>query len=65
MITPDEPNVKPTSRYSIKASAELLGVHRNTIHNYIAAGLLRAEYGINGWPRVTGAELLRFWKYQI
>lgn len=65
MITADEPNVKPGSRYSVKAAAELLGLHRNTIHKYIASGFLRAEYGVNGWPRVTGAEILRFWKYQI
>lgn len=63
MLSPDEPQVKPGSRYSINDTAKHLGVCRNTVLNYINRGLLRFEYAITGRARITGAEILRFWRY--
>lgn len=66
MMTPYCPNVIPNARYSKKEAAELLGVHPNTISNYVKRSGLRATYSkANGWPKFTGAEILRFWKESL
>lgn len=61
-----EPVVSVERRYSPKETAELLGIHRNTLRTYTSDGLIRCN-----WHRETmrkfyqGQEILRFWKATI
>lgn len=66
MITPIEPIVNASSRYSIGEAAKILGVHRNSILNYTKAGLLKC--GIRKATKrkfYTGLEILKFWRTSI
>ena len=61
-----EPNVAKTARYSLEETAQLLGVHPNTVIRYVKAGKLR--YGVRRTNRrkfYTGMEILRFWRSEI
>ena len=61
-LTP--PEVSPTSRYSITAAAEKLGVSRQTVHNYINSKKIKMKvqyFKINNRPFVTGLEIMRVW----
>lgn len=61
-MTQVKPNVNPTHRYSIKETAELLGVNRHTILRWMRRGLMR--FGIrkvNMRKYVTGLEIMRCW----
>lgn len=61
----ETPNVALTGRYSIGDIAKLLDVHRNTVHRWLNAGLMKA--GIrraNNRLFVEGKEIIRFWKSQ-
>lgn len=60
MVTSTMPNVIPTSRYTIKETCAILGVHRNTLRAYVRAGYIRCSVKQNG-KRFTGTEILRFW----
>lgn len=66
MITAYRPDVKINARYSVKEAAEILGIHRNTLHNHTIRGNIRAIYSRSTcWPKYTGAEILRFWEETI
>lgn len=66
MITPYRPDIVPNARYSVKQTAELLGVHPNTILNYTKRRVLRVSYSkADGRPKYTGAEILRFWEETV
>lgn len=61
-----EPKVAQTARYSLEETAELLGVHPNTVIRYVKSGKLR--YGVRRTNRrkfYTGFEILRFWRSEI
>lgn len=65
-MTAYRPDVVPNARYSVKETAALLGVHPNTVNNYAKHRGLRPSYSkANGWPKFTGAEILRFWQESI
>ena len=39
-----EPKVDPSSRYSIKQTCELLGVHRNTLRAYTKGHFIKCGF---------------------
>lgn len=56
------PDVKPTSKYSISKTAELLGVDRSTIHRWIKQKKIKREYRqATESPVITGLEIIKCW----
>lgn len=64
MITTVTPALNQSASYSITQAAALLGIHRNTMARYIAAGRLKTGISrLDGRRRViTGKVLMRFWE---
>ncbi|MBQ0054281.1 MAG: helix-turn-helix domain-containing protein [Bacteroidales bacterium] len=63
MLTGIFPNAVKGRRYSIKETAELLGIHRNTLRKYTDAQLIHATQHIAGRQlSYDGMEINRFWK---
>lgn len=66
MITPTEPNVNVTGRYSVTETSAALGIHRNSLRKYTELGLIKC-----GFRRHTarkfylGSEILKFWRAQL
>lgn len=60
MVTSVQPNINPTSRYTISETCKLLGIHRNTLRSYVNAGYIKSMQKVNG-HRFKGSEILRFW----
>ena len=66
MITPIEPRVNMTGRYSVSEASEVLGIHRNSLRKYTEQGLIKC-----GFRRATarkfylGSEILKFWRAQL
>ena len=66
MMTAYRPDVVLNARYSVKETAAILGIHPNTVRNYVKEQKLRAVYStVNGWPRFTGAAILKLWEQTI
>lgn len=60
-----EPVTVPTSRYSIKETAEILGISRNTLKKYTDLGYIRCGFRKNTFKKFyTGLEIQRFWRVQ-
>lgn len=63
MVTPHEPDVRPTSRYTVTETCALLSIHRCTLLNYTKRGLIK-----HGIDRVThrktypGSEIMKLWR---
>lgn len=56
------PDVADTGRYSIKETAEILGVCRRSVDNYLSKGYLKCgRRRHNGRRFVTGREIKRFY----
>lgn len=69
MVT-SEPNIDKKGRYSLTQTASILGVHRNTISNYILSGALPVHYrkparGVKLMPIILGIDILKLWEMQI
>ena len=65
-LVTQEPKVKPQGRYSVKQTAELLGVHRNTLLKYTNKGTIRCGVRRSTTRKFyTGAEIIRFWRAQL
>lgn len=64
-LTPEQPTISDSSRYSISQAADVLGVHKNTIRNWMAKGIFKPrEWGFrkaNGRRYITGRALKRVW----
>lgn len=60
MVTSVQPNINPTSRYTISETCKLLGIHRNTLRSYVNAGYIKSMQNVHG-QRFKGSEILRFW----
>jgi DNA-binding transcriptional MerR regulator len=59
-MSADQPEVKPTSRYSVKETCKFLGIHRHTLARYVEQGLIReGRSKINGRPFYTGLEIIK------
>lgn len=62
MITPTIPKVERDGYYTATATANALGMHRNSILNYTMRGLLRPETARKVY---RGAEIIRFWQSRL
>lgn len=61
----DRPITKKDSMYSINATCELLGVHRNTLRN-IASNLLPFTLrNDNGKKVYKGSDIVRYWDWAM
>lgn len=66
MITPIEPKVADTGRYSVTETCAALGIHRNSLRKYTDQGLIKC-----GFRKATcrkfyaGREILKFWRAQM
>jgi len=65
-MTPHEPKVAASDRYTITQAAELLGMHRNTLCDYWRRGLIKCGFRRpTGRKFFTGREIVRFWNAQL
>ena len=56
-----EINVSRTSRNSLKQTAAILGIHRNTLRKYIKEGLIRTrKRKATGQTVILGEEIILF-----
>jgi len=63
MITAEEPKVADTGKYSMTQAAKALGIHTNTLLNYVKQGRIRHSVRrTNGRKCFTGYELKKFWR---
>lgn len=60
MVTSQQPQINPVTRYTINETCLILGIHRNTLRSYVKAGLIKPTTGITR-QRFKGTEILRFW----
>lgn len=61
-MTTELPDVADTGRYSLNQTAEILGVCRRSIDNYLKSGYLKCHRRRhNGYRFVTGKEIKRFY----
>lgn len=64
-MTPFEPKVSPTGRYSIPETMKALGISRPTLLSYTKRGLIRnGVRKTNGRWFYVGNEIIRCWKSQ-
>ena len=61
MMVNETPDVKPKGRYSIRETAEKLGISVTTVYRYIKGGFLKNIIRPNGQVAIVGAEITRFW----
>ncbi|MBE6294245.1 MAG: helix-turn-helix domain-containing protein [Bacteroidales bacterium] len=57
-----EPQVALSARLTSGQAAKILKVSRSSIHNYVNGGLLKATLTENGRFRISGKNLIEFWK---
>lgn len=66
-MTTSEPDVKPTDRYGMVATAKILGISRMTLWKRINDGSIK--YGNRRYGRcekfIEGKEILRFYRAQL
>ena len=56
------PDVETNARYSIKQTAEKLGISRRTVYRYISEKILTVQYRQAGnKPFVTGQDITKAW----
>lgn len=61
MVT-EIPDVADTGRYSIKETADILGVCKRSVENYLKSGYLKCHRRRqNGHRFITGKEIKRFY----
>lgn len=66
MITPLEPKVSDTGRYSVTETCEALGIHRNSLRKYTELGLIKCGFRRQSARKFyAGREILRFWRAQL
>lgn len=62
-MTVEEPKVSDAGRFTVAETAELLGIHRNTLRRYTNDKLIK--FGLrrtNGRKFYAGSEIKRFWR---
>jgi len=65
-MTPNEPQVADTARYSQREAARLLGIHPNTLRRYTESGKVGCGFHrTNGRPFYMGREIKRLWRSQV
>ena len=61
----EQPNVRPTGRYSVADTCRLLGIHRNTLLNHTKAGHIKSMRNKATMAKFyIGREITKFW-YQM
>ena len=60
MVTSDQPQLNPNSRYTIGQTCSLLGIHRNTLRSYVKLGYIKSIPNVHH-QRFKGTEILKFW----
>lgn len=64
--TGEEPRVSLTRRYSVKETAEILKVSRNTVGRLVARGELHLggmkPHGRRMYPFYYGRDILKYWR---
>ena len=66
MITPIEPKVNETGRYSVSEACEALGIHRNSLSSYTNSGIIKCGFRkMNGRKFYLGSEIMKFWRAQL
>ena len=59
----ERPVVKPKGRYTTGETAQLLGIHRNTLLQYAKEGSIRYSISKRTMRKYyLGLEILRFWQ---
>lgn len=62
MVTSTRPTVKSDSRYTVTQTCSILGIHRNSLRKYTAAGLINCIFNeICARKLYLGSEIIRFW----
>lgn len=63
-MTITEPNVSPRGHYNMKQTADILGIHRNSLRSYNKNGLIKSGNRKIGRKDkfFLGSEIIRFWK---
>lgn len=60
-MTYEKPKVDWSARYTVTQTANLLGVHRNTVGKYLKSGVL--PYSMRLSKRlISGDDILKMWK---
>lgn len=65
MLTNEQPQVQPTSRYTIGQTTRLLGISRNTLRKYTRNGDIKSLTHKSGKALYTGVAILAFWRAVI
>jgi len=61
-MTATKPEVEPTGRYSVRKTAEHLGISTRTVYRYINESILKAQYRkATKKPYITGLEIIKVW----
>jgi excisionase family DNA binding protein len=60
MLTGIAPHADRNRRYTLKETASLLGIHRNTLRRYIKEGRIDIVLAA-GHAYVSGADINQFW----
>ena len=62
----EESNVSMTKRYSVKETAEILKVSRNTVSRLVARGELHIggmkQHGKRLYPFYYGRDIIKYWR---
>ena len=64
-MTPDEPKVGRTSRYSVMQTSRLLGIDRKTLYKYTDQGRIRCHYRPDLTKFYLGRDILALWKAEL
>lgn len=62
-MTNQEPAVRPTERFSATETANILGIHRNSLRKYTNEGKIRCCFHKTTLRKFyTGATIIAFWR---
>lgn len=57
----ETPNVVPKGRYTIKETAQKLGISITTVYRYVKNEVINSMVRPNGQRVILGSEITRFW----
>jgi len=60
-MTPTRPDIAYNGSYTVTQAAALLGISRQTLRRYEAAGLVAAHVNAVGRRKYSGRELVNLW----
>lgn len=66
MITPIEPRISESGRYSVTQTCAILGINRKTLQKYTERALIKCGYRRTNYRKFyLGREIVRFWRAQM